>query len=119
MEFTFAPVDALVTALVAAGVRSTVDPSDLNTPGAWVTVEGIQAANLAGTHRLLCAVYLVAGDQDYRRAMTALADLYNLAIPGVLLPDGPVVPQGVILPGDTTPLPALRVPVHLFTTTEE
>lgn len=119
MDLTFAPVTDLVTALQAAQVRASVDPAEVNLPGAWVTVEGIQAASLGGHHRLLCAVYLIAPDQDYGRAMNALADLYNAAIPAVLLPDGPVVPQGVILPGDTTPLPALRVPVHLFTTTEE
>lgn len=111
---TFQPVTDLVDLLEEAEVRATVDPSDLNLPGAWVTVESIQAANLAGTVRLGCAVYLVAPDQDYQRAMEALADLYNRVVPGVLTPDGPTVLQGVILPDTTTALPALRVPVNLF-----
>jgi hypothetical protein len=33
----------------------------------------------------------------------------------VLTPDGPVVSQGVVMPGDPTPLPALSVPVFLYT----
>lgn len=113
MPLSFAPVNGLVAALNTAEVRATVDPSDLNVPGAWVTVEGIQAANLAGSVTLLCAIYLVAPDQDYQRAMDALAEMYNKTVPGVLTPDGPVVPQGIILPDTTTALPALRVPVNL------
>lgn len=109
----FQPVVDLAASLEAAGVRASLDPSDVNLPGAWVTVETIQAGNLRGTLILGCVVYLIAPDQDYRRALEALAAAYNLTVPGVLTPDGPVVPQGVILPDTSTPLPALRVPVNL------
>ncbi len=118
MALDFTPLVELTEALEAAGVRSSLDPSDLNLPGAWVTVESIQAANLAGSLTLGTVVYLIAPDQDYRRAMEALADLYNRAVgpTAVVTPDGPVVPQGVILPDTSTPLPALRVPVNITTT---
>ncbi len=114
MSLSFAPVHDLVAALEAGEVRATVDPSDLNTPGAWVTVEAIQGVNLAGTLRLEAVIYLIVGDQDYMRAMDALAALYNATL-AVVDPDGPVTPQGVILPDTSTPLPALRVPVFLYT----
>ena len=111
---TWGPLNVLVDALRAADVRADLDPSSLNLPAAWVTVEGIQAANVAGDTTLLAVVYLIVPDQDYGRALADLADLYNLVVPGVLRPDGQVVPQGVILPDSTTPLPALRVPVNLY-----
>lgn len=113
-SLTFGPVEALVAALRAAGVRADMDPSNLNLPAAWVTVEGIQAANLRTDVAIYVAVYLIAPDQDYGRALEALADLFNLAVPGVFSPDGQTVPQGVILPDSSTPLPALRVPVRLY-----
>lgn len=113
----FTPLVDLAADLEAAEVRASLDPADVNLPGAWITVESIQAGNLAGTLILGCVVYLIAPDQDYRRAMEALAELYNKVVgpTAVLTPDGPVVPQGVILPDTSTPLPALRVPVNLST----
>lgn len=110
---TFGPLLALVESLNAAGVRAALDPSDVNVPGAWVTVEGIQAETLDGSLRVEAVVYLIVGDQDYLRALEDLADLHNATLT-VLSPDGKVVPQGVILPSTPTPLPALRVPVYLY-----
>lgn len=110
---TFDSVDELVTALIATGMRAEVDPSDLNLPGAWVAVESIRSATVAGDLRLGVSVYLIAPDRDHRRAMASLADLYNQAIPAAITPDGPVVPTAVVMPDDPTPLPALRVPIDL------
>lgn len=110
---TWGPVLDLVAALQAAGVRADLDPANLNLPAAWVTVDGIQAANVRGDVDLLAAVYFIAPDQDYARALEDLAEMFNLVIPGVLIPDGQVVPQGVVLPDSSTPLPALRVPIRL------
>lgn len=112
-----AACQVVVDALVAVDLRAAQDPAEVNAPGAWVTWEGFQVANLRGSMRHLLAVYLVVGDQDWRRASKALADLYNQAVPAAITPDGPVVPQSVILPGSPTELPALRVPVH-YTETE-
>jgi hypothetical protein len=112
---------AVVEALVGPepsdpAVRATQDPAEVNTPGAWVTWEGFQVVTLGGTVRHLLAVYLVVEDRDWRRATRALSDLYNEAVPALITPDGPVVPQRLVLPGTPTELPALRVPVHLTTT---
>lgn len=113
-DLTWQPVLDLVTALQAADVRADLDPAALNLPAAWVTVEGLQAANVARDLALDVAVYLIAPDQDYARALEDLAELFNRVVPGVLVPDGRVVPQGVVLPDSSTPLPALRVPVRLY-----
>lgn len=111
-QLSFDPLVALVASLNAAGVRANLDPANLNLPGAWVTVEQIAPLTLAGNLELAAVVYLINPDTDYARAYPALASLYNL-VATVLTPDGPVVPQGVVMPGDPTPLPALRVPVNL------
>lgn len=112
-------LEPVVTALVAAGVRATTDPSEVNTPGAWVTWEGFQALNIAGSTRHMVVVYLIVDDNDYTRSIEALSALYDDVVPLVLRPDGQVVPQGVALPGSPNhPLPALRVPVHVDTNQE-
>lgn len=112
-ELDFAPLVDLVTALEAAEVRAALDPAQLNLPGAWVTLESVQATNVARDLKLWAVVYLITADQDYHRALDALAVMFNQVVPDVFTPDGPVVPQGVILPDSSTPLPGLRVPVRL------
>ena len=113
-----AALQELVELLEGAGVSASVDPAELNVPAAWVTLEGIRQLNLAGELELDAVVYLIVGDQDHRRAFDALAELYNKATT-VLDPDGVVVPQGVVLPDNPTPLPALRVPVTIPNRTPE
>lgn len=110
----FGPVQQLVQLLVGAGVRATTNPEDLNLPGAWVTVDTVAPLVLGGPLELRCLVYLVTGDTDYAHALDTLAGLYN-RMATVLTPDGDVATQGVVLPGNPTPLPALRVPVNLTT----
>lgn len=115
-DLTFGPVEQLVDLLNAVeGVRATQNPADLTPPGVWVTVDAVNPLTVGGQLQLECSVWLVVGDADYRRAFTKLAELYNKVTTIGLVPDGPVVPQGLILPGTpSTPLPALRVPVNLI-----
>lgn len=113
-DLSFTPVEQLVTLISEAGLQAAQDPAKLNMPGAWVTVDQIVPASLAGGWQLQCIVFLIVSDQDYRRASRRLAQAFNI-LQTVITPDGPVRPQGVIMPGDPTPLPALRVPVYLYT----
>lgn len=116
MSLDFAPMVDLVETLNGLDeVRATLDPAEVNTPGVWVTLEQIRAVNIRHDSRIQAVLYLIAQDQDYQRALLALQTLYNAIVPTVLTPDGPVVPQGVLLPQDpSNPLPALRVPVNLY-----
>lgn len=108
-----APLEALCTALAAAGLPAAQDPADVNPPGAWVNLEGITTAvALDGTHQLRAAVWLVVPDTDHHRALEALAAAYSQLLT-VLTPDGEVTTEGLVLPDNPTPLPALRVPVNL------
>lgn len=112
MPLSFAPLQQLVELLQGAGMSASLNPADVNLPGAWVTMTQLQPITLAGDIEIQAVVYLVAGDTDYAQAYDQLADLYNTAAT-VLDPDGPVTPQGVVMPGNTTAMPALRVPVNL------
>lgn len=113
-ELTTAPLTELLELLAAADVQASMDPAELNLPAAWLAVDAIRPVNLAMGLRLECRLFLISPDTDPLRAMEHLGTLYNKVL-GVLQPDGPVVSQGVVMPGDPTPLPALSVPVYLHT----
>lgn len=114
MDDIAGPVSDLVALLVGADIQASTDPADLNVPAAWVNLDSIDVVNVAGDLELRCRVFLIAPDTSPLRAMEILADLYT-RVRQVLSPDGPVVTQGVVMPGDPTPLPALSVPVNLYT----
>lgn len=116
----FAPVDQLVQlcAELDPPLGVSMDPAEVNPGrGGWLALDEIRATNLAGQLELRCSLYLIAPDVDPRRALVKLAPMLN-RLRTVVRPDGPVVPQGVVLPDSPTPMPALRVPVHLYTEQE-
>lgn len=113
-ELTTAPFTELLEALDAAGVQASMDPAELNLPAAWLALDQVRRANVAGGLRLECRLFLISPDTDALRAVEKLGELYDKATT-VVTPDGPVVSQGVVMPGDPTPLPALAVPVYLYT----
>lgn len=113
-ELTFTPVAELVELITATGLQASQDPAELNLPGAWVTVDQVVPSTLEGGWEVKALVFLIVQDNDYARASDQLADAFN-KLHTVIDPDGPITPQGVIMPGDPTPLPALRVPVSLYT----
>jgi len=116
-QLDFTPVAQLVGILNGAGMSASTNPEDINLPGAWVTVEGIRALTLDQQLQLECVVYLITADADYGRAYGQLAGLFNLATGAGVLPDDVVRPQGVVMPGSSIPLPALRLPINLLVTT--
>lgn len=112
-----APVAELLALLHAADVDATANPGEVETPGVWVAVDEIRPRSLSGAHELVCSAYVIAGDTDAMLALSRLGD--ELAkVRSVITPDGPVTTTAVVLPSGPTPLPALRVPVHLYTETE-
>lgn len=114
-ELTDGPLTELLELLNAEdGVQASMDPAELNLPGVWVAVDTIRPVNVAMGVRLECRLFLISPDADPLRAVGHLFPLYN-AVAAVVTPDGPVVSQGVVMPGDPTPLPALSVPVYLYT----
>jgi hypothetical protein len=118
-DLTTAPIDDLVAQLAALDppLAVTMNPADVNPPGGWLNIDEIRTLNLSGDLELRCSLYLIAPDQDPKRALGILGPMLT-RLRGVWVPDGPVVPQGVVLPDTPTPVPALRVPVHLHTESE-
>lgn len=114
-ELSFAPLLDLVTLLRAADIEASTDPAELSLPGVWVTLDNFDTTTHAGGRTIVAACYLIVGDAGYADALAALAELYNRVTTAGVGPDGPVVAQGVQLQGGATPLPALRMPVNLYT----
>lgn len=70
-------LQGLVDALAAAGTPASLDPSDLNLPGVFVTLDRITEATLAGAGIVRARLLLLAPDRDQRRALEALQVLYG------------------------------------------
>lgn len=118
-DLTTAPIDELVElcADLAPPLAVSMDPADVNLPGAWLNLDEVRPLNVAGDLELRCSLYLIAPDQDPKRALGILGPMLN-RFRTVWAPDGPVVPMGVVMPHSPTPMPALRVPVYLHTESE-
>lgn len=109
----FGALQDLVDALVAADVEASLDPSDLNLPGVYVTLDRITDPTLSGGGTVRARLMLLGPDLDDRRALEGLQDLYT-ATTAVVTPMSDVeattanMPAGPDVPGltFTTDLPA-------------
>jgi hypothetical protein len=123
-DLNVADLDELVELLKAtdpAGetIRSvSLDPSEVNVPGIWVSLTGVGPHTLAGV-TISLTLYLIVEDAGFARTLGRLADLYNLVRPALPGPPGVATRSGVVLPGSTTPMPALAVPFDMLTTNPE
>lgn len=108
-----AVVDALRALLTAEGIRNAEDPSELTPPGVLVRLESFTQATLSGL-QLTVRLFCIVPDQDHERASAELVALVNRVLT-VLDPDGPVTAASVVLPGDPARLPALSIPLNLYT----
>lgn len=116
-DVTLSSIDELVTlcASLDPPLPVSMDPANVNPPGGWLAIDEVRpAVTLGGDVELRCSLYLIAPDLDPRRALGKLVPQLNALTAAGLRADGPVTPQGVVLPGDPTPLPSLRVPVYLY-----
>lgn len=113
-QLTAAPITELVELLKGADVQASMDAAELNLPAVWIALDGVAQANLAGQLELRCRLFLIAPDTDPLRALEHLGKLHAKVM-AVITPDGPITTQGVVLPSDPTPLPALSVPLNLYT----
>lgn len=113
-DLTTAPLTGLITQLEDAEVFTSLDPAKVNPPGGWLAVDELRPHSVAGGLQLRCSLFLITEDRGALRSLEQLAQLLNKART-VLTPDGPVLTQGVVLPDSSTPLPALRVPIYLYT----
>lgn len=118
----FDDLDELAGRFKAAGVRSVeLDPAKVNAPGVWLRVDTLDQGELAGDVTFGITVHLIVPERGVRRGLDELGVLYNTVAPvlaGIGGPTGQVRLVGVQLPGSSTPLPALAIPIDLDTTQE-
>jgi hypothetical protein len=69
-------LQGLVDALQAADVEASVDPSDLNLPGVFVTLDRVTDMTMAGGGIVRARLMLLVPERDHRRSLEALQDLY-------------------------------------------
>lgn len=106
-------LQGLVDALRAAEVEASQDPSDLNLPGVFVTLDRLTEFTLGGGCIVRARLLLLVSDRDHRRAVEALQDLYN-ATTAVVDPTGDVEATTAALPAGPD-LPALMFTTDLPT----
>lgn len=110
---TLAPVAELRELLDAEGIRNAEDPGKLTPPGVLVRLEGFAQSTLSGLE-LATRLFCIVPDQDHERASAELVALVNRVLT-VVDPDGPITAASVVLPGDPARLPALSIPLNLYT----
>lgn len=102
-----AALDALADRLTAAGVNASTDPTQIDVPGAWVTVETLNPERLGGDFTVTAAIYLIARDTGHTPALADLSTMLARTAE-IVTAIGETRPDTVALPGFAGPLPALR-----------
>lgn len=109
-------INELLTVLRDAGIRATIDPAKVNTPGVWVRMGPVDlTAVLCGENvgTMTAEATCIVADTTDEAALTALGDLVELVEPHVDIV-GPLRWQGTVLPGpDLTPLPSIVIPIAI------
>lgn len=98
----------IAEALTSAGVPTTLDPTTVPVPGAWLTLQAVTPDLLGGLVSAVAELVLVAPDVGHVAAMTYLLDMYGDVI-GLITAASQGTPDAVALPGHPGPLPALRL----------
>lgn len=100
----------------------TSEPSKLNTPGCWLRFDRARHDLLDGGYSLDVTAHLVVADKEVWRAHDELSDLFTDLQPTlerVGYTGDNLAFVGLVVPGSSTPLPALAVPLTLTIDTEE
>lgn len=127
-DFNPADIDELVADLLATDpdndvIRSvSLNPDEINLPGIWIRFDGLDDNLLAGVTVKLTLHLIVGNAGGFKRVLAQLAAMRNLVKPAVVRyggPNGPTTRTSVILPGNTTPMPALAMPLDLLTNQPE
>jgi hypothetical protein len=102
----------LRNALAGAGISASLEPGDVEPPGAWVRVQSMTMVTLADVWSVRFQVYLVAPDVGALEAWDVLSGLLDRALT-VIEPDEPVnTATSVVLPHTPNqPLPAFLLVV--------
>lgn len=100
-------LETLAADLTAAEVPATTDPTKIEVPGAWVTVDTLTPELMCGEFTATTAIYLIARDNGHSAALADLAEMLD-RIAAIVPSITAAQPDSVSLPGYSGPLPALR-----------
>ena len=104
---------ALVDELNDAGVPASLNRSEVNTPGAWVSPQTIDVTTLDGGGTARVHIVLVVGDLGDTASHTALLGLVDKVLTLGLFPADEGIDTGWSLMLRDQPLPAYRFPIDL------
>ena len=107
------PIAELRELLDTLDIRHAEDPGKLTPPGVLIQLQSFTQTTLSGL-QLETRLFCIVPDQDHERASAELVALVNTVLT-VLDPDGPITAAAVVLPGDPARLPALSIPLNIYT----
>lgn len=100
--------DVVIRALEGAEIPATIDPAEVELPGAWVAANAVDVFTAGGGALVTVDVYLIAPDVMPRDAMDILSDLATRAL-DVLDAESLSTNDGVQLPDGGRPKPAFKL----------
>jgi hypothetical protein len=113
-------LEALAVDLRAAGLNAYLDPAEVSPPGVVIRADAEQptSAKLCGGYPVRVTLWAVAPDTNPLAAYRAIDDVRDRTL--AALPGTGATPttddrtyERLVMPGDPTGLPALRIPVRL------
>lgn len=100
--------DQIVEDLAGVGITATIDPAEIEVPGAWVTAREVDDFTIGGGGTVTVDVYLIAPDVMPRDAMDMLSSLGMQAL-AVLDVEQMTTNDSIQLPDGGRPKPAFRI----------
>lgn len=102
-------LNLVVDRLNDADIPATVEPSEVNVPGAWVDFTGVVDYTLRG-YMVACEVVVMVPANDRRTTLAALQDILDEVVEVLGIPDGDVRKQSTTLGDGPTAYPSLVLP---------
>lgn len=100
--------DAVVSALEGAEIPASIDPADVNVPGAWVAAREVDVFTAGGGALVTVDVYLIAPDIMPRDAMDELSALSTRALDALDI-EAMSTNDALQLPDGGRPKPAFKI----------
>lgn len=103
-----AAADHVEAALATVDIPSSVDPAEVQVPGAWISVAEVDLFTIGGGGTVVVDVYLIAPDTMPRQALAILGELAGLAL-SVLSVERMTTNDALQLPDGGRPMPAFKL----------
>lgn len=107
MDLT-AAADHIEAALASVDIPASVDPAEVQVPGAWISLVEVDAFTIGGGGIVVVDVYLIAPDTMPRQALAILGELSALAL-SVLDVERMTTNDALQLPDGGRPMPAFKL----------